>query len=139
MTIGITVLLLLRQDALPLYQISQIIGKTRPPFGTCQAWLYCVGSAGQSPVFETGAGLIDLLVPYFKAGLENHEFCLWVTSDPLDEKDARKAMRQAVSHFDRYVHAGQIDWLSVLRKAACPLFLWSLGGDSSGTARKQLK
>ena len=75
-----------------------IAGMDKTPWGThfCQ-------------FYQTKAGLIDLLVPYFKAGLENHEFCLWVTSDPLDEKDARKAMRQAVSHFDRYVHAGQIE------------------------------
>src|SRR5437016_2896164 len=59
--------------------------------------------------YQTKAGLINLLVPYFKAGLENHEFCLWLTSDPLNEKDARKAMRQAVSHFHRYVQAGQIE------------------------------
>ena len=27
--------------------------------------------------------LLDILVPYFKAGLGNNEFCIWVTSEPL--------------------------------------------------------
>ena len=28
--------------------------------------------------YETKQDLLDMLVPYFKAGLENKEFCLWV-------------------------------------------------------------
>jgi hypothetical protein len=27
--------------------------------------------------YEAGRDLLDTLVPYFKAGLENKEFCLW--------------------------------------------------------------
>lgn len=30
------------------------------------------------------ADLINTLVPYFKADLENNEFCMWVTSEPLE-------------------------------------------------------
>src|SRR5260370_12378762 len=59
--------------------------------------------------YETKDDLIGLLVPYFKAGLENDEFCLWVTSTCVDEKDARRAMTQAMSQFDRYVQDGQIE------------------------------
>jgi PAS domain S-box-containing protein len=59
--------------------------------------------------YETKEGLMDLLIPYFKAGLENNEFCLWVTSDPLDDKSARNAMIKAVPQFDRYVKDGQIE------------------------------
>src|SRR5674476_5202 len=33
--------------------------------------------------FDTKEDLTDILVPYFKAGLENNEFCLWITSQPL--------------------------------------------------------
>ena len=53
--------------------------------------------------------LIDILVPYFKAGLENNEFCLWVTSEPLGVEDAKKAMRSAVPNFDRYLRKKQIE------------------------------
>ena len=34
--------------------------------------------------YRTRQDLIDIAVPYLKAGLENNEFCLWVASDPLD-------------------------------------------------------
>jgi len=58
--------------------------------------------------YETKKGLTQLLVPYFKTGLGNNEFCLWVTSAPMVEKDARQAMTKAVPQFDRYVQDGQI-------------------------------
>jgi len=32
--------------------------------------------------YQTREDLIDVLVPYFKAGLESNEFCVWVTSEP---------------------------------------------------------
>ena len=56
--------------------------------------------------------LIDILVPYFKAGLENNEFCIWVTSEPLDEKEAKEAMRKAMPGFYRYLKRGQIEIVS---------------------------
>ena len=59
--------------------------------------------------YKTKGDLIDILVPYFKAGLENHEFCMWVTSEPLTEAEAREAMRYAVPDFDQYVQRGQIE------------------------------
>jgi hypothetical protein len=61
--------------------------------------------------YQTREDLIDILVPYFKAGLENNEFCLWVTSEPLDEKEAEKAIRKAVPDFDLYLKRGQIEIL----------------------------
>ena len=53
--------------------------------------------------------LVDVLVPYFIAGLENNEFCMWVTSDPLSKEEAEKAIRKAVPNFDRYLKRGQIE------------------------------
>jgi len=58
--------------------------------------------------YETKEDLIDILVPYFKAGLENNEFCVWVTSEPLNEKKARDALRDAIPDFDRYLRKEQI-------------------------------
>ncbi len=31
--------------------------------------------------YETKQDLLDILIPYFKTGLENREFCLWVISN----------------------------------------------------------
>src|SRR3990170_8286456 len=59
--------------------------------------------------YQTKEDLIHVLVPYFKAGLENNEFCLWVTSEPLHEKEAEEAMRKAVPDFDLYLKRGQIE------------------------------
>jgi C4-dicarboxylate-specific signal transduction histidine kinase len=53
--------------------------------------------------YETKEDLLDTLVPYFKAGLENGEFCMWVVSEPLTEEEVRNAMREAMPEFDRYL------------------------------------
>jgi len=58
---------------------------------------------------ETEQDLIDILVPYFKAGLESNEFCMWVTSEPLNEKKAKDALRAAIPDFDRYLETVQIE------------------------------
>ena len=34
--------------------------------------------------YQTKEDLMDILVPFFKAGLENNEFCIWVMSEPLE-------------------------------------------------------
>jgi C4-dicarboxylate-specific signal transduction histidine kinase len=53
--------------------------------------------------YETKEDLLDTLVPYFKAGLESGELCLWVVSEPLTEEEARNALRQAVPEFEHYL------------------------------------
>ncbi|HEY55304.1 MAG TPA: PAS domain S-box protein [Dehalococcoidia bacterium] len=59
--------------------------------------------------YQTKQDLIETLVPYFKAGLENNEFCMWVTSEPLMVSEAQEAMRKAVKDFDEYLRQGQIE------------------------------
>jgi len=59
--------------------------------------------------YETKEDLIDVLVPYFKAGLENNEFCMWITSEPLCEEEAKEAIRKAMPDFHRYLKKGQIE------------------------------
>jgi signal transduction histidine kinase len=60
-------------------------------------------------LYETKKDLIDILVPYFKTGLENHEFCIWVVSDPLSEDEARNELGRAVPALDRHLAAGDIE------------------------------
>jgi len=59
--------------------------------------------------YETKQDLLDILVPYFKVGLENNEFCIWVTSEPLVKKEAEEAMRKAVPNLEQYLGRGQIE------------------------------
>jgi len=61
--------------------------------------------------YETKQDLLDTLVPYFKAGLETGELCLWLVSEPLTEEEARNALRQAVPEFGRYVADRSIEIL----------------------------
>ena len=59
--------------------------------------------------YETQNDLLDMLIPYFKAGLEEHEFCLWIIFYPFGEAEAKAALRNAVLHFDRHLAAGDIE------------------------------
>jgi len=61
--------------------------------------------------YETKKDLIEILVPYFKMGLENNEFCMWVTSEPLSLKEAKKALKKEVKNLDGYIKKGQIEIL----------------------------
>jgi signal transduction histidine kinase len=53
--------------------------------------------------------LVDSLVPFFKAGLDGHEKCLWVTSEPLPARDARTALRNAVPDLAERERRNQIE------------------------------
>ncbi|HLN45998.1 MAG TPA: MEDS domain-containing protein [Candidatus Sulfotelmatobacter sp.] len=62
--------------------------------------------------YQTKQDLIDILVPYFKAGLENNEFCMWVTAEPLEIKEAVLAMEKVLPDFSNYLKKGQIEIIS---------------------------
>lgn len=53
--------------------------------------------------YETRQDLLDAVTSYLRAGLENHEFCLWVIPEPLTDGEARAALRQAIPDIDRYL------------------------------------
>lgn len=65
--------------------------------------------------YRTGKDLLDVLVPYFLAGLENNESCVWVTPRILREEDAREAMDKAFRGHRRRAAAGQLEILSLER------------------------
>ena len=59
--------------------------------------------------YQTKEDLMDILVPYFKAGLENNELCIWITSQPLEVEEAKTSMITAGPDFDVYLEKGQIE------------------------------
>lgn len=61
--------------------------------------------------YETKKDLIEILVPYFKVGLENNELCVWITSEPLSTKEATEALKKEASNLDDYIRKGQIEIL----------------------------
>jgi PAS domain S-box-containing protein len=58
--------------------------------------------------YRTAEELMDILVPYFKAGLKANEFCLWITSEPVDKTTAVKALRKSMFNLDKYIATGQL-------------------------------
>jgi MEDS: MEthanogen/methylotroph, DcmR Sensory domain len=58
--------------------------------------------------YHSADDLGEVLVPYFKAGLERNERCLWVTAHPYGKERAASEMRVAMSDFDHRTAAGQI-------------------------------
>lgn len=89
---------------IPIEDTEQLSRKTgidvlgRMPWGTHVCLFY-----------QTRKDLIDILAPYFKAGLESNEFCMWITCEAVSEKQAKEALRKAVPDCDKYFKRGQIE------------------------------
>ncbi|MFA6317211.1 MAG: MEDS domain-containing protein [Elusimicrobiota bacterium] len=62
--------------------------------------------------YRTRKDLLDVLIPYFKAGLDNNEFCVLVTSDFLTTEDALKALRKGVPGFAKHLARRQMEIFS---------------------------
>jgi PAS domain S-box-containing protein len=61
--------------------------------------------------YQSKKDLLDILVPYFKTGLQSNEFCMWICSEPLGVEDAKQALKKAVPDLGRYMRKGQIEFL----------------------------
>ena len=59
--------------------------------------------------YETKQDLLDILVPFFKAGLQNNESCLWIVMryQFLTVYEAKNVLRKAVPDFDRLLREGK--------------------------------
>jgi C4-dicarboxylate-specific signal transduction histidine kinase len=62
--------------------------------------------------YETKEDILETLVSYCKAGLEDQEFCLWVVSEPITVDEAGHALRRAVPDLDRYLADHSIEIVS---------------------------
>lgn len=58
--------------------------------------------------YSTGDDLLDILAPYFAAGLAANEFCMWIVSEPLGVDAAEAGLRKIVPELDAHLAAGQI-------------------------------
>jgi C4-dicarboxylate-specific signal transduction histidine kinase len=59
--------------------------------------------------YETKEDLLDALVPYFKAGLENHEFCALAISEPLTREEVVHVFSRAIPQFQKDLSAGHME------------------------------
>ena len=60
--------------------------------------------------YRTSRDLVEMLVPYFAAGLRNHERCIWIASEPLRASEAREVLRAAVPDLDAREARGDIEF-----------------------------
>jgi DNA-binding CsgD family transcriptional regulator len=72
--------------------------------------------------YETKKDLLDIVVPFFKAGLQANEFCLWIVanSELLTINEAKAALHDAVPNLDRLLKNGSIEIV--------PYYKWFLTG-----------
>lgn len=61
--------------------------------------------------YETTQDLLDILVPFFKTGLENKEFCLWIISNSelLTIEEAKNALRSVRADLESDLSEGKIE------------------------------
>jgi hypothetical protein len=59
--------------------------------------------------YESQDGLFDSVIPYFKAGLESNEFCLWALPPSVTQEKAHAALSLRIPDFDQYLEAGKIE------------------------------
>lgn len=83
----------------PLKEIENILG------GLLWGTHFCL-------FHETKEDLLDTLIPYFKAGLQNNEFCFWVLSEGLTTEVALGALRPNIPDIDRYLAQGDIKFVT---------------------------
>lgn len=64
-----------------------------------------------SVFYETKKDLLEIVVPFFKAGLQANEFCLWIVanSELLTINEAQTVLLEAVPDFDRLLQARRIE------------------------------
>lgn len=57
-----------------------------------------------SVFYETKQHLLNIVIPFFKAGLAANEFCLWIVSgsELLTIDEAKAALGEAVPDFDHF-------------------------------------
>jgi signal transduction histidine kinase/ActR/RegA family two-component response regulator/PAS domain-containing protein len=59
--------------------------------------------------YRTENDLFDILIPYFKTGLENNEYCIWITSDPLNPEKVKAEFLKKHPDFKNYFKKKQIE------------------------------
>ncbi|MFY1110200.1 MAG: PAS domain S-box protein [Methanosarcinaceae archaeon] len=58
--------------------------------------------------YQAEEELMEIIGPYFQAGLENNEFCVWVAPQ-FSEEEAKEALRRDIPDIDAYLEQGQIE------------------------------
>ncbi|HEY6837237.1 MAG TPA: MEDS domain-containing protein [Geobacteraceae bacterium] len=73
--------------------------------------------------YQNAEELLDVLLPYFRAGLENNELCIWVTAGVPGEDDALKSLAEAAPDVVDSTRKGQLEMI--------PYGRWRAMGEST--------
>lgn len=61
--------------------------------------------------YESDSELLEILVPYFAAGLASNEFCMWITSETISRSRAIEALQKAVPQLPALLDEGRVQIL----------------------------
>lgn len=62
--------------------------------------------------YQAKEDLMDIVIPYLRAALENNEACIWITPQSLDAEDAKEALISDFPGIDIFLRKGQIEIIS---------------------------
>jgi PAS domain S-box-containing protein len=62
--------------------------------------------------YDSKQDLLDILVPYFEAGLDNNEYCLWITSDLINVSNAAASLKKSIPDIDNLLSVQKMEILS---------------------------
>lgn len=72
--------------------------------------------------YRDKSDLAEIVIPFFQAGLEANEACLWITSSILDAKSAAELLKQVVPDLEHRIANGQ---MSII-----PMSKWYVPGEN---------
>jgi signal transduction histidine kinase len=64
--------------------------------------------------YQTEEDLLSMQVPFFQTGLENNEYCIWVTSERTTVENANNALKKVIPDLDKYYKHKSLEILSHL-------------------------
>ncbi len=59
--------------------------------------------------FETKQDMLDILLPFFKAGLEQNEYCVFITDNSISAIEAVEYLRKGIEGFEKYYKEKRIE------------------------------
>jgi PAS domain S-box-containing protein len=70
--------------------------------------------------YESKSDLLDFLISYFQAGLEQHEKCICTVFDPVNEQDLRAVIASAHPDWERRLATGDLEIIGSVQHGTAP-------------------
>ena len=59
--------------------------------------------------YETQQDMLDILIPFFKTGLEHHEYCVYITEADLAVEKAEESLKTGIPDIRRLIEEKKIE------------------------------